>query len=97
MTSQPHYKTHVHQFLGICQPVVRPVNLQSELLTVFKIIIIIIIIIIITIITITTIIIIIGYYKNNNDSGTNNSYCDNDTIKVLINQKFTCCLFSSRL
>ena len=93
MTSQPHYKTHALQFLGICQPVVRPVNLQSELLTVFKIIIIIIIIIIITIITI----IIVGYYKNNNDSGTNNSYCDNDTIKVLINQKFTCCLFSSRL
>ena len=91
MTSQPHYKTHALQFLGICQPVVRPVNLQSELLTVFKIIII--IIIIITIITI----IIVGYYKNNNDSGTNNSYCDNDTIKVLINQKFTCCLFSSRL
>ena len=71
LTSQPHYKTHALQFLGICQPVVRPVNLQSELLTVFKIIIIIIIIIIITIITI----IIIGYYKNNNDSGTNNSYC----------------------
>ena len=94
MTSQPHYKTHAHQFLGICQPVVRPVNLQSELLTVFKIIIIIIIIIIITIITIITII-IIGYYKNNNDSGTNNSYCDN--IKVLINQKFTCCVFSNRL
>ena len=70
MTSQPHYKTHALQFLGICQPVVRPVNLQSELLTVFKIvIIIIIIIIIITIITIITIIIItiiiIGYYKNN--------------------------------
>ena len=93
MTSQPHYKTHALQFLGICQPVVRPVNLQSELLTVFKIIIIIIIIII----TIITIIIIIGYYKNNNDSGTNNSYCDNDNIKVLINQKFTCCLFSNRL
>ena len=72
LTSQPHYKTHALQFLGICQPVVRPVNLQSELLTVFKIIII--IIIIITIITIITII-IIGYYKNNNDSGTNNSYC----------------------
>ena len=69
LTSQPHYKTHAHQFLGICQPVVRPVNFQSELLTVFKIIIIIIIIIIITIITIITIIIItiiiIGYYKNN--------------------------------
>ena len=62
----------------------------------FKIIIIIIIIIIITIITIITII-IIGYYKNNNDSGTSNSYCDNDNIKVLINQKFTCCLFSNRL
>ena len=27
LTSQPHYKTHAHQFLGICQPVVRPVNL----------------------------------------------------------------------
>ena len=72
MTSQPHYKTHALQFLGICQPVVRPVNLQSELLTVFKIVIIIIIIIIIiitiiTIIIITIIIItiIIGYYKNN--------------------------------
>ena len=55
MTSQPHYKTHALQFLGICQPVVRPVNLQSELLTVFKIIII--------IITIITIIIIIGIIK----------------------------------
>ena len=62
LTSQPHYKTHAHQFLGICQPVVRPVNLQSELLTVFKIIIIIIRIITIIIIgiikTITIVVLI---------------------------------------
>ena len=58
MTSQPHYKTHALQFLGICQPVVRPVNLQSELLTVFKIIII-IIIIIMTVVLITVTVIMI--------------------------------------